>query len=102
MLRAAQGHPDRQELGHVGIVLPADLFGKLEGHWWESLSYVHAGEGSSPGLLGFSRVPNGGASGSVATGMSAGASAVDIVPKPAGKWEWGRGGGGGGCGDTVH
>ena len=51
----------------------------LEGHWWESLSDVHAGvpalpaagsklhmvaawympEGSSPGLLGFSRIPNG-------------------------------------------
>ena len=42
-------------------------------------------EGSSPELLGFSRVPDGGASGSVATGIPARASAVGIVPKPAGK-----------------
>lgn len=77
----------------------------LEGHWWESLSDVpalpaaesklhmvaagHMPEGSLPGLLGFSRVPNGGASGSVATGMLARASAVGIAPKPPGKQEQG-------------
>ena len=42
-------------------------------------------EGSSPELLGFSRVPDGGTSGSVATGIPARASAVGIVPKPASK-----------------
>ena len=50
-------------------------------------------EGSSPELLGFSRVPDGGASGSVATGIPVRASAVGIAPKPASKR--GRGGGGG-------
>ena len=48
-------------------------------------------EGSSPELLRFSRVPDGGASGSVATGIPARASAVGIAPKPASKQ--GRGGG---------
>ena len=42
-------------------------------------------EGSSPELLGFSHVPNGGASGSIATVMPARASDVGIVPKPASK-----------------
>ena len=52
----------------------------------------HVPGGSSPGLLGFSRVPSGGVSGSVATGMPERASAVGIVPKPAGKQEQGGGG----------
>ena len=51
----------------------------------------HMPEGSLPGLLGFSHVPNGGASGSVATGMLARALAVGITPKPPGKQEQGGG-----------
>ena len=48
-------------------------------------------EGSSPELLGFSHVPAGGVSGSVATGIPARALAVGIVPKPASKRGRGRG-----------
>ena len=47
----------------------------------------HMPEGSLPGLLGFSCIPNGGASGLVATGMLARASDVGIVHKPPGKQE---------------
>ena len=49
----------------------------------------HMPEGSLLGLLGFSRVPNGGASVLVATRMLARASAVGIAPKPPGKQEQG-------------
>ena len=42
-------------------------------------------EGSSPELLRFSRVPDGGASGSFATGIPVRASAVGLAPKPASK-----------------